>query len=51
MTKGKHSGRKTNKIVRMPATKFPKLQKKLAKHPKETRTCFTALKDVRLGHG
>ena len=33
MTKGKHSGRKTNRIVRMPATKFPKFQKKLAKGP------------------
>ena len=31
MTKGKHSSRKTNRIVRMPATKFPKLQKRLIK--------------------
>jgi hypothetical protein len=29
MTKNKHCGRKTAQIVRLPATKSPRLQKKL----------------------
>jgi hypothetical protein len=29
MTKNKHSPRKTARLVRTPATKFPKLQKRL----------------------
>jgi hypothetical protein len=29
MTKNSHSSRKSGKTARMPATKFPKLQKKL----------------------
>ncbi len=29
MTKNKHSPRKTAPVVRLPATKFPKLQKRL----------------------
>ncbi len=35
MTKGKHSPRKTARSVRMPATKFAKIQKRLksAKFP------------------
>jgi hypothetical protein len=33
MTKGKGGSRKTRKIVRMPATKFPKLQKRLRQRP------------------
>ena len=35
MTKSKHSPRKTARSVRMPATKFPKIQKRLksAKFP------------------
>jgi len=31
MTKGKHSGRKTSRIVRTPATRFGHLQKRLRK--------------------
>ena len=31
MTQGKHQGRKTNRVVRMPATRFPHLQKRLKK--------------------
>jgi hypothetical protein len=33
MTKNKSLGRKTGRIVRMPATKFGKLQKKLRQAP------------------
>jgi hypothetical protein len=29
MTKNKHCSRKTNRTVRLPATKFPKLRKRL----------------------
>jgi len=36
MTKNKSTSRKTNKTVRMPATKFPHLQKQLKKGPAAT---------------
>ena len=35
MTKNKSHSRNTNKVVRMPATKFPHLQKRIRKSPKK----------------
>jgi hypothetical protein len=33
MTSGRHAGRKTSRIVRLPATKLAKIQKRLRKGP------------------
>jgi hypothetical protein len=40
MSSGKHSSRRTGRTARMPATKFPHLQKRMKKvfNPRQTKT-------------
>jgi hypothetical protein len=44
MTKGKHLSRKTNRIVRTPATRFPHLRKRMLKTGKGLARVATAPK-------